>query len=47
MQLTRSQAEQLEINDGDIVYVRPPMRAAVSGDPAEAAVAGEETALTR
>jgi len=46
VQLTRSQAEQLEIKDGDIVYVRPPMRAAVSGDPAEAAVAGEETALT-
>src|SRR5205085_1678214 len=46
VQLTRAEAEQLEINDGDIVYIRPPMRAAVTGDPAEAAVAGEETALT-
>ena len=46
VQLTRSQAEQLEINQGDIVYVRPPMQAAVSGDAAEAAVAGEEAALT-
>ena len=46
VQLTRAQVEELEIKDGDIVYVRPPVRAAVSGDPAEAAVAGEETALT-
>jgi sulfate/thiosulfate transport system ATP-binding protein len=45
VQLTRSQAEQLEINHGDIVYVRPPMQAAVSGDATDAAVAGEE-ALT-
>jgi sulfate transport system ATP-binding protein len=46
VQLTRAEAEQLEINDGDIIYVRPPMRAAVSGDPAEADIAGEETALS-
>ena len=46
VQLTRAQAEELELKDGDIVYVRPPVRAAVSGDPAEAVVAGEETALT-
>lgn len=46
VQLTRSQAEQLEISNGDIVYVRPPVRAAVTGDPAEADVAGEETALS-
>ena len=43
-QLTRAQTEELELNEGDIVYVRPPVRAAVSGDPAEAAVAGEERA---
>ena len=46
VQLTRAQAEELELKDGDIVYVRPPVRAAVSGDPAEAVLAGEETALT-
>ncbi len=46
VQLTRAQAEELELSGGDIVYVRPPVRAAVSGDPAEAAVAGEEAALT-
>lgn len=46
VQLTRAQAEQLEINNGDIVYVRPPVRAAVTGDPAEADIAGEETALS-
>ena len=46
VQLTRAEAEQLEISDGDIVYVRPPMRATVSGDPAEADVSGEETALS-
>ncbi|MBV9942883.1 MAG: TOBE-like domain-containing protein [Solirubrobacterales bacterium] len=45
-QLTRAQAEELELHEGEIVYVRPPVRAAVSGDPAQAAVAGEETALT-
>jgi sulfate transport system ATP-binding protein len=45
-QLTRSQVEELELQQGDIVYVRPPVRAAVSGDPAEAAVAGEEAAVT-
>ncbi len=45
-QLTRAQAEELELHEGDIVYVRPPVRAAVSGDPAEAALAGQETALT-
>jgi hypothetical protein len=28
------------------VYVRPPARATVSGDPSEATVAGEEAALT-
>jgi sulfate/thiosulfate transport system ATP-binding protein len=47
VQLTRAQAEQLELGGADIVYVRAPMRAAVSGDPSEAAVAGEEAALTR
>jgi hypothetical protein len=46
VQLTRGQAEELELSDGDIVYVRPPLRAAVSGDPADAAVAGEEAAVT-
>ena len=46
VQLTRAQVEELEIKDGDIVYVRPPVHAAVLGDPAEARVAGEETALT-
>ncbi len=46
VQLTRAQADELELSDGDIVFVRPPVRAAVSGDPADAAVAGEETALT-
>jgi sulfate/thiosulfate transport system ATP-binding protein len=45
-QLTRSQTAELELSAGDIVYVRPPVHAAVSGDPAEAAVAGEEAALT-
>jgi sulfate transport system ATP-binding protein len=45
-QLTRGQTEELELNEGDIVYVRPPIRAAVAGDPSEAAVAGEEAALT-
>ena len=45
-QLTRAQTEELELNEGDIVYVRPPIRAAVSGDPAEAAVAGVPDALT-
>jgi len=45
-QLTRSQVEELELQQGDIVYVRPPVRAAVSGDPAEAAGAGEEAAVT-
>jgi sulfate/thiosulfate transport system ATP-binding protein len=46
VQLTRGEAEELEIIVGDIVYVRPPMRAAVSGEPAEAAVAGEEAAVS-
>ncbi len=46
VQLTRGQAEELEIKEGDIVYVRPPARATVLGDPSEAAVAGEEAALT-
>src|SRR5262249_49207900 len=32
VQLTRGQLEELEIKEGDIVYVRPPVRAAVSGD---------------
>ena len=45
-QLTRGEADELELSRGDVVYVRPPVRAAVSGDPAEAVVAGEETALT-
>ena len=31
-QLTRAQAEELEVSDGDIVYVRPP--AGVSLEPA-------------
>jgi sulfate transport system ATP-binding protein len=46
VQLTRSQVEELEISEGDIVYVRPPVRAAVTGDPAQAAVAGVQDALT-
>jgi sulfate transport system ATP-binding protein len=46
VQLTRTQAEQLEINNGDIVYIRPPVRDAVAGDPAEAAVASAEHAVT-
>jgi sulfate transport system ATP-binding protein len=45
-QLTRGQTDQLELREGDIVYVRPPIRPTVSGDPAEAAVAGEEAALS-
>jgi sulfate transport system ATP-binding protein len=45
-QLTRAQTDQLELREGDIVYVRPPIRPAVSGDPEEAAVAGEEAALS-
>ena len=47
VQLTRGQTEQLEIKDGDIVYIRPPMRATVAGDPSEAAVAGEEAGVDR
>jgi sulfate transport system ATP-binding protein len=46
VQLTRAQVEELELAAGDRVYVRPPDRPVVSGDPAEAAVAGEETALS-
>jgi sulfate transport system ATP-binding protein len=46
VQLTRAQTEELELHEGDIVYIRPPARAAVSGDPSEAAAAGEEAALT-
>jgi sulfate/thiosulfate transport system ATP-binding protein len=46
VQLTRGQTDELELHDGDIVYVRPPIRAAVSGDPQEAAVAGQEAALS-
>jgi sulfate/thiosulfate transport system ATP-binding protein len=46
VQLTRAQSEELELKEGDIVHIRPPARAAVSGDPSEAAVAGEEAALT-
>jgi sulfate transport system ATP-binding protein len=45
-QLTRAQTEELELNAGDIVYVRPPVRATVSGDPAQAAAAGVQDALT-
>jgi sulfate/thiosulfate transport system ATP-binding protein len=43
-QVTRSESESLELAPGDIVFVRPPMRTAVSGDPAEAvaAAAGED-----
>jgi sulfate transport system ATP-binding protein len=46
VQLTRGQAQELELHIGDIVYVRPPAQAAVSGDPADAtaAVAGEDAA---
>ncbi len=36
VQLTRDQAQELELQRGDIVYVRPPAQAAVSGDPAPA-----------
>ena len=46
VQLTRTQAEELECSEGDIVYVRPPARAAVAGDPGGASVTGEETALS-
>jgi sulfate/thiosulfate transport system ATP-binding protein len=46
VQLTRHQTEELELSAGDIVYVRPPVRAAVAGDPSGAAAAGEEAALT-
>jgi sulfate transport system ATP-binding protein len=44
VQLTRGQAQELELHDGDIVYVRPPAQAAVSGDPRGAMVdaAGED-----
>jgi sulfate transport system ATP-binding protein len=45
-QLTRAQIAELELHEGDIVYVRPPVRAAVSGDPDEATVAREEAALS-
>jgi len=45
-QLTRAQAEELELHEGDIVFVRPPLRAAVGGDADGAAVAGEEAALS-
>ena len=38
-QLTRAQSEELELAPGDIVFVRPPVRSVVSGDPAEAAIA--------
>jgi sulfate/thiosulfate transport system ATP-binding protein len=46
VQLTRGQAEEMEIVEGDIVYLRPPIRAAVSGDPSQAAVAGVQDALS-
>lgn len=42
VQLTRSQAEELELSEGDFVYVRAPERAAVSGDPSQAEVAAGE-----
>ena len=44
-QLTRGQSEELELAPGDIVFVRPPMRSVVSGDPAEAelAAAGDDS----
>ena len=45
-QLTRAQTDELELGEGDIVYVRPPVHAAVAGNPGEAAVASEETALS-
>jgi sulfate/thiosulfate transport system ATP-binding protein len=42
VQLTRAQAQELELGAGDVVYVRAPERAAVSGDPLQAeAAAGE------
>jgi sulfate transport system ATP-binding protein len=46
VQLTRDQAQELELHDGDIVYIRPPAQAAVSGDPRGATVdvAGEDAA---
>jgi sulfate transport system ATP-binding protein len=46
VQLTRTQVEELELAAGDRVYVRPPEEPVVSGDAAEADVAGEETALS-
>jgi sulfate/thiosulfate transport system ATP-binding protein len=46
VQLTRAQVEELELASGGRVYVRPPERPVVSGDPAEANVAAEETALS-
>ena len=46
VQLTRTQSEQLEISNGDIVYVRPPVRATVAGDAADATAGGEEAAMS-
>jgi sulfate/thiosulfate transport system ATP-binding protein len=46
VQLTRAQTEELELTEGEIVYVRPPAQAAVSGDPAHATATAEEAAIT-
>jgi sulfate/thiosulfate transport system ATP-binding protein len=42
VQLTRTQAQALELSEGDQVYVRAPEHAAVSGDPSQAEVAAGE-----
>jgi sulfate/thiosulfate transport system ATP-binding protein len=42
VQLSRAQAQELELSEGDQVYVRAPEHAAVSGDPAQAEVAAGE-----
>jgi sulfate/thiosulfate transport system ATP-binding protein len=42
VQMTRAQAQELELSEGDQVYVRAPDRPAVSGDPAQAEVAAGE-----
>jgi sulfate transport system ATP-binding protein len=39
VQLTRHQVQELELHEGEIVYIRPPTETAVSGDAAEATIA--------
>jgi sulfate transport system ATP-binding protein len=47
-QLTRGQAEQLELGRGDIVYVRAPAQAPAHGDAVDAGdeAAGEDLAVS-